>query len=352
MNICFLSRDTEKTNGEGRYASSLIAGVRAKGHHTVSLTVYPSQGGVPIIRRGAGILWSSIVARKYFRECNVIHALDINPYGIIAMLGSLGLNKKIVITAQGTYSVAALHHMRTRALARKAGKRADTLVAISRFTRDEILKEITPKRIEVINHGVDLSKFSGTHEPTSPPFILSVGIVKRRKGYHIAIPAFAKVRERFPELRYIIVGRHDDPWYFEELQGLAKQYGVAAAIEFKKNITDEELRDLYRTAALFVLPSVNHDNHFEGFGLVFLEAAAAGLPVIGTKGNGSEDAIHDGYNGILVPQNDIEATAAAMEAVIQDDVRAKRMSGAGVEWAKAHSETRVIEQYMRLYESL
>ena len=74
-------------------------------------------------------------------------------------------------------------------------------------------------------------------------------------------------------------------------------------IEFFNRLSDEALSDLYRRAKLFILTSINEDHHFEGFGLVFLEAAAAALPVIGTFGNGIEDAVKDCYNGFLVPQN-------------------------------------------------
>ncbi len=70
-------------------------------------------------------------------------------------------------------------------------------------------------------------------------------------------------------------------------------------IEFLTGVSDEELSCLYQSTRVFILTSVNQGRQIEGSGLVFLEAAAAGLPVIGTTGNGIEDAVKEGYNGIL-----------------------------------------------------
>jgi len=102
---------------------------------------------------------------------------------------------------------------------------------------------------------------------------------------------------------------------------------------------------------VFALPSINIGGRFEGFGLVYLEAGAAGLPVIGTLGCGAEEAIVDGETGFLVPQYDVEALAGAIIRLLTDaDLRA-RMGAAGRARAAAFSWTNVAAQVRAVYES-
>jgi len=116
-------------------------------------------------------------------------------------------------------------------------------------------------------------------------------------------------------------------------------------------VPDETLIGYYHTADVFALPSINIGGRFEGFGLVYLEAGAAGLPVIGTLGCGAEEAIVDGETGFLVPQYDVEALAGAIIRLLTDaDLRA-RMGAAGRARAAAFSWTNVAAQVRAVYES-
>ena len=200
----------------------------------------------------------------------------------------------------------------------------------------------------MINHGIDYDRNFSPHAESTEPYILSVGALKMRKGYHLSILAFALVRERFPNLKYIIVGDQSDSSYFERLKELVKNNKLENHIEFKDNIDQRELKKLYSEARLFVLSSINIDHHFEGFGLVFLEAAAAGLPVVGTTNNGIADAISDGYNGILVPQDSIELLSKAMIQILES-TNYESMSENSYSWAKDHSLGKMIGQYLNAY---
>jgi glycosyltransferase involved in cell wall biosynthesis len=112
------------------------------------------------------------------------------------------------------------------------------------------------------------------------------------------------------------------------------------------------LREYYLSSSLFLLPSVNEGDHVEGFGLVFLEAAAAGLPVVGTLNNGIADAVSNGYNGILVPQENPEATAKAICEILKDENRWQVMSSAGISWAGQNDLQKSVEKYVHLYQVL
>ena len=135
----------------------------------------------------------------------------------------------------------------------------------------------------------------------------------------------------------------------QELKNLAQKYRVAEDIDFVSGISDEELRNLYRKAKVFILTPINYQHYFEGFGLVFLEAAAFGLPIVGTLNNGTEDAVRNGYNGILVPQNNIMRTARAMSQLLQDVARWEVMSKGSLAWASEHDYNKMIAQYIDLY---
>ncbi len=293
----------------------------------------------------------AIKARKYCKNCDVIHAIDGYPYGIVAALANIGLNKKLIITAQGTYAVAPLYGFGTGWLLRWAYKKADKIIAISQYTKREILKKVNLQNIEVINHGVYFDKFFKEPMESKEKFILSVGALKYRKGYHISIPAFAMAKKEIPDLKYKIAGNQNDVSYFNQLKKIATQFGVENSVEFLTDLNDQTLADLYSKAKLFILTSVNENHHFEGFGLVFLEAAAAGLPVIGTLDNGIEDAVKNNFNGVLISQNDTKAVAEALSKILKDERLCKEFSLNSFSWAKDHDWSKIFPKYIGVYKN-
>jgi phosphatidylinositol alpha-1,6-mannosyltransferase len=159
----------------------------------------------------------------------------------------------------------------------------------------------------------------------------------------------ADVKKQFPAIRYYVVGGVPPPSYL----ALVKKYGLESNVKFFQNISDEELIDLYYQADLFLLPSVNfRDNDFEGFGLVYLEAGACGLPVIGTYDCGAEDAIKDGVTGLLVKQNDVPGTAAAISMILNNPELAVELGRNGRENARQNDWRQVIKKYLSLYQGL
>ncbi|MEK7154223.1 MAG: glycosyltransferase family 4 protein [Patescibacteria group bacterium] len=353
MKIVYLTGSTNPKNGWGRYASDLIGGIKNAGHEVLVLKeIDDGYEGLPVLRRGISIFVTALRIRRYVKTCDIIHALDGYPYGVVAALANLRLNKKLVITGLGTYAVAPLYNWRTASLLKWGYARANNVVAISNYTKQEILKKVFLKEIKVISPGIDFEKFHKDKVASSENFILSVGALKFRKGYHVSIPAFAFAKTKIPGLKYKIVGSQRDISYFNYLKKLAGDYGVDKDVEFLTGVSDEELSRLYRSARLFILTSVNQGHHFEGFGLVFLEAAAAGLPVIGTTGNGIVDAIRDGFNGMLVPQNDIPKTAEALAKIVLNEEIAKEFSQNSYDWTKQHSPDKMASEYLRVYERL
>jgi len=338
LKIVFLTQDIKITAGGGRFSSDLINGIRKRGH-CVNVLI-----GFSIIKFFKNI--------KFFKDCDIIHAIDGYPYGIIAAIINIFVRKKLIITVIGTYSVAPLYNKKISCIMLWAYKKADKIVAISEHTRKEILKATISNnwlnKISVINPGIDFQKYYKQHQDDKEEFILSVGGLKIRKGYHISIPAFALAKKKHPNLKYKIVGqRYESDYYYNKLIELIRQYEIEDSVEFLSGISDDQLYDLYKKAEIFILTSINDQYHFEGFGLVFLEAACCGLPVIGTLGNGIEDAISS--NGILVDQGNIVQTSKAILNILNDKKMWNIMSANSYDWAKKHDLDMVIDNYLSVY---
>ncbi|MEL6813850.1 MAG: glycosyltransferase [Cyanobacteria bacterium J06598_3] len=133
------------------------------------------------------------------------------------------------------------------------------------------------------------------------------------KGVDVTIRALPKIASVFPTVKYVVIGRGDDQ---PRLAKLAEDLGVTDQVIFAGFVPDEELIDHYRLSDVYVMPSK------EGFGIVYLEAMACGIPVIAGDDDGSADPVQDGRVGWQVPHRDAEAVAAAcIEALSGQDRR-------------------------------
>ncbi len=346
----------DSKDGWGRISSDIVKGMKDKGHEVVVLKQSNDGFEGHHIIKGKGlvsIITSSLKALKYSKDCDIIHCLDGYPFGIIGYIISSIQKKKLVITGMGTFAVAPLYRRGiVGILIKKAYKKADCIVTLSKYTKNEILKKVSKKQIEVIHPGINIEKLSFSHLKTENEFILGVGALKSRKGYHISIPAFALAKKEIPKLKYKIVGSQKNSKYYNQLKKLAEEYNVEKDVEFLEGVERNELNKMFMEAKIFILTSINHEHNFEGFGLVFLEAAACGTPVIGTLGNGIEDAIIDGENGLLVPQENIKKTSNALIKILSNEKLWEEMSSKNYQWAKKHDLSKIIVEYVKVYEKI
>ncbi|MBI2041588.1 MAG: glycosyltransferase family 4 protein [Candidatus Nealsonbacteria bacterium] len=360
MKILFLNDSVDVKSGIGRYAWEIIRRVKERGAEVIVLTRRKSdldfvKQVLPDTFSSKGIFSPLRKIRRYAKQCDIIHAFDGYPYGVIGALAGIGLKKRLVINGVGTYSVLPLEQFPIKNLLKWAYKKADKILCISNFTQKEILKRIKLNNIEVVNLGVDCGRFAGAPRLRSGQasrIILSVGALKPRKGYHVAIRAVAKAKEKYPDIKYHIVGDQSHTAYFSKLKELSKNLGLEENIFFWQNIEDEELIGLYGKADIFLLTPINIENNFEGFGLVYLEANASGLPVIGSSDCGAEDIIKDNYNGLLAPQNDVENTAKAIIKLFDNQDFAKKLGENGMAVAKEMNWDKTVDQYFKVYKSI
>lgn len=360
MKILYITKTLNPKVGWGRYSKEIITRISKDIEVTVldeETSGYPFERS--ILKECGGfrnISWLFLNAykiRKYAKESDLIHALDGYPYGVIGALANIGLNKPLIISGVGTYSVAPLEEFFKKNLLSWAYRKSKKILCISGFTLKEIKKSLPSlSNLEAINLGVDYNKFSSysSSAAKNEDFILSVGALKNRKGYHISIPAFAEAKKSYSKpIKYYIIGSQDNRRYFDLLKEIIRKYNLEDSVKFFDNLTDEELIKFYHRSLFFLLTPVNHNNDFEGFGLVYLEAGACGKAVIGSLDCGAEDAVQDGRTGILVPQNDIEKTGEAISALLKNLGLAEKFGKEGRIFAQKMSWENTIRNYLRIY---
>lgn len=207
---------------------------------------------------------------------------------------------------------------------RLALQQAQTVWTISRYSRDLACKAngLDPQKVQFLPCIVDGTIFT----PGSPRSDLMerYGLRDSRvlmtvarlwsgdiyKGVDVTIRALPTIAAAFPDVKYLVIGRGDDQ---PRLARLAADLGMADRVVFAGFVPTPELRDHYRLADAYVMPSQ------EGFGIVYLEAMACGVPVLAGDRDGSADPLQDGRLGWQVPHRNSEAVAAACIEMLQGE---------------------------------
>jgi phosphatidylinositol alpha-1,6-mannosyltransferase len=265
---------------------------------------------------------------------------------------------RVVIYVHGEEITTADPYDRDANRRRRTLLAADGIVAVSRFTQTalrRLLGAAARQNIILIENGVDTERF--TPRSRRPDLVARYQLAKNfvfvsvcrlleKKGLDQAIRAFAVARCRHPACRYLIVGSGP---YRATLERIAMEEGVAVSVEFAGEVSDQELADHYCLGDAFIMPNRRLENgDTEGFGLVFLEANASGLPVIAGQDGGSTDAVRHGVNGLVVDGRSVAAIARAMLALIEEPALRARLRAAGLAAARQAGWAGKAEQFVRL----
>lgn len=209
-------------------------------------------------------------------------------------------------------------------LPRFALQQADHLWTISRYTRDRACaaNQLDPARMQLLYCAVDGDRF--TPGPKSPALLSQYGLSQTSivlltvarlwsgdpyKGVEVTIRALPTILATFPQVRYLVIGRGDDQ---PRLATLATELGVLDHVIFAGFVPTEALPEHYRLADAYIMPSQ------EGFGIVYLEAMACGIPVIAGDADGSAEPLREGELGWRVPCRDPQAVAQAAIELLQE----------------------------------
>ncbi len=205
---------------------------------------------------------------------------------------------------------------------------ADLIVATSEYSKSEIVSVgINPKLVHVLSPGIDREKFRilsspGTDSEDSKRSkkILCVGNYVSRKGIIYLIEAFSEIQRRDFTL-HLVGNRKNNSRYYNQLNNAVNKLKLTECIVFHDGSDQENLKQLYASADIFVLPSFK-----ETFGIVFLEAMHYGLPIISTNVSAMPELIESGKNGFLVPPGDSQALGKAISTLIENPDLMEKMA--------------------------
>lgn len=254
-------------------------------------------------------------------DVEVIHGAWAHFPGSVAYLAARLTGRRFTLAAH-----AGADLYRTQAFLAHKVAAAEFVAACVRGNA-EMLRRLAPgARVEWLYHGTDLSRFGAVvRARAAEPMLLVVGRLSPPKGYDDALRALALLRARGLAPRLVMVG--DGPER-DRLQALAAELGVAPQVEFRGALDHDAIVPLYAAAWLLVAPSkVMSNGRRDGIPNVVIEALAAGVPVVGTRGTGIEEAVRDGETGALASPNDPASLADAIARLLADPQELERLGG-------------------------
>lgn len=225
-------------------------------------------------------------------------------------------------------------------LMRFAASNAAAAVAVSSYTRQLAASLGAPAgSVRVIKPGVDLPPSAAlpAERPIRSATIITVARLEDRyKGFDVMLKALPLVRAKVADVQWVVVG--EGPLR-AELQGTAEALGLGDCVTFKRAVDDATRDQLLEEADVFAMPSrlLPGGGGGEGFGIVYLEAGAHGLPCVAGNVGGALDAVSDGETGLLVDPTDHVAVAEAITRLLTDRELASRLGQAGRRRAQSQS---------------
>lgn len=232
-------------------------------------------------------------------------------------------------------------------LAAFAVRTAALSIAVSRHTEQLALAVGgSAERLRRIPPGVDLPKHRDHEQPAEPTVVTVARLTSRYKGFDVMVRAMPLVRAQVPEARWVIVG--DGPLR-GELERLVAAHRMDGAAQFVGEVADDQRDRWLQRASVFAMPSRLPADQLggEGFGIVYLEAGAHGVPVVAGNVGGALDAVIHQRTGLLVDPTDHVAVAGAISELLLDPARAAALGRAGEEHAREFAWPLVAERVER-----
>ena len=331
--------DSLEVGGAERHVVDLAAALCRKGHEVEvacsvagGLAQRLQEAGVPfrplterLVKRRVSPAYARGVGRLLREKAfDLVHA-HIYASAVAAAIATRKTGPRLVITE---HTEASWQTWWTRRVSRWAHGRSSHTIAVSTPIRRRLIEKdrVPPDRVSLIPNAVipapdDPPNLSGTLPDgwLEEPLVGVVARLQPEKGVATFLKAAALVSKASPRARFLVVG--DGPLR-EELRDLVGRLGVEDRVRFLGYRT--EARALIRLLDVLVVPSLT-----EGSPLIVLEAMAAGVPVVASAVGGVPDQARHGEEGLLVPPGDPEALAGAMDELLRDPRRARRLGAAG-----------------------
>ncbi|MGI8914456.1 MAG: glycosyltransferase family 4 protein [Chloroflexota bacterium] len=232
---------------------------------------------------------------------------------------------------------------------RRNVRRSPLVVTTSRYAADRIANHyaVQPDRIRQVPELIDLDRWRAelatiSPDPTGVPVLLAVAHMYPRKSLDVLLHALARLPWRWRHVRLHIVGVGPE---FERLQALTQHLGLGERVSFLGHLPRARLVAEYRQCTLFCLPSRQ-----EGFGIVYLEAMAAGKAVVACRAAAVQELVDHGVTGLLVAPGDAAALGIALTTLLDDPDCRSAFGAAGQERASAYAAPTVARHFLAVAE--
>lgn len=244
--------------------------------------------------------------------------------GFIGLVVAKLLRKPLICYVHGEDVEVARTSRELALIVKMVLKGSTTVVCNSQNTKGLLIEHwnLPLTKIEVLNPGVDEQQFTPANEDqlfkkrhgwTGKTVCLTVGRLQKRKGHDRMIEALPRILASHPNFLYVVVGNGDE---LPRLKQLANEHQVEAYVQFKSEIDDSELIRCYQQCDLFILPNRTEGNDIEGFGMVLVEAQAAGKPVIAGDSGGTKETMLVGTTGLIADCTQPEKIAEAVNQLL------------------------------------
>jgi glycogen(starch) synthase len=370
MRIAIVASDYAPTVGGVQTAVRNIAHHSARLGHCVTILSAQPRGDVPATEIVDGIvihrfpwgrhplptlpwraLWTLVgmgrVLLAFKPDVVYIHFLTIN--ALYVLLLHYMLRFKLVASARGNDIQGIPNRSRMqRWMLRRLFRRADAVLFCSSYVQHDaapFLDGVSPRTfVGVVGDGFDAEEYKGL-EPynQSAPYLLAAGRLVHKKGFDLLIEAFARIAPQFPQIQLLIAGDGEER---QPLQELLDRLELCARVKLLGFTDRQQTIRLFLGCEFFVLSS-----RIEPFGIVVLEAMAAGKPVLATRSGGVVDLVQPGVNGLLVePQ--VQALADGMREMLSHPGETRRMGERAAGSIQKHTWAAVTEEFLQVFAAI
>jgi phosphatidylinositol alpha-1,6-mannosyltransferase len=320
--------------------------------------LFDAEQPFPVVRHPTSLMLpvSSVLRRA--REVARAEGCDTVWFGAAAPLALLARPLRLERSVASTHGheVGWARVPVARQLLHRIGSTVDVVTYLADYTRVRLQPAFGKKaRLERLPSGVDTDVFhpgAGREDVrralalADRPVVVCVSRLVPRKGQDVLIRALPAIRNAVPGAALLVVGGGPD---MPRLQRLAVEHGVADHVRFTGSVPWSELPAHYAAGDVFAMPCRTRLGGIdvEGLGIVFLEAAATGLPVVAGGSGGAPDTVRDGETGVVVDGRDVERVAREVGSLLADPRRAAAMGAKGRAWVESEWRWDVLATRLR-----
>jgi phosphatidylinositol alpha-1,6-mannosyltransferase len=300
-----------------------------------------------VVRHETSVLLPTPAVRRHAVALLQEHGCTAAWFGAAAPLGLLAPSlreagaQRLIATTHG-HEVGWAALPAARSILRRIASNVDIVTYLGDYTHNRLAKAMAPydDRLRRLAPGVDTALFtpdSGGVKKRAElglahrPVVVCVSRLMPRKGQDTLVRALPEIRRRIPDTALVLVGGGPSR---DRLKRLAAEVGVSDQVIFSGSVSHGDLPAWYGVGDVFAMPCRERLGglDLEGLGMVFLEAAGCGLPVVAGRSGGSVDALLDGETGHLVDGRNVTEVAVTISGLLADPARATAMGARGREW--------------------